>query len=141
MRDEFAGAFVADFEMGDSFRMVELVQVVGEYPLLKKLAAEAFESRCVVIHAFQKNALVQERPTAEFKLCKNGSGFFVQFVGVVHVYHEYAIESCGELTQKFKMLHHEVWPHNRESRVDAERRHGRVERNRFYEVTIRMIRK
>ena len=26
LRDEFAGTFVADFKMGDAFRMVELVQ-------------------------------------------------------------------------------------------------------------------
>ena len=35
------------------------------------------------------------------------------------------------------MLHHEVWSHNRETRVDAERCHGRVECNRFYEVAER----
>ena len=50
---------------------------------------------------------------------------------------ENAVESCGEFAQKFKMLHHEVWPHNREPRVDAECRHGRVECNRFYEVAER----
>ena len=35
LRDEFSGAFVADFKMGDAFRVVELVQVVGKYALLK----------------------------------------------------------------------------------------------------------
>ena len=39
LRDEFAGAFVADFEMGDSFRVVELVQVVGEDSLLEEFSA------------------------------------------------------------------------------------------------------
>ena len=33
--DEFAGAFVANFEVRDSFCMVELVQVVGEDALLE----------------------------------------------------------------------------------------------------------
>ena len=50
---------------------------------------------------------------------------------------EHAVEPCGQFAQKFKMLHHEVWPHNREPRVDAERRHGRVECNRFDEVAER----
>lgn len=35
LRDEFSGAFVADFKMGNAFRVVELVQVVGEHSLLK----------------------------------------------------------------------------------------------------------
>ena len=35
LRDELSGSFVADFKMGDAFRVVELVQVVGEYALLK----------------------------------------------------------------------------------------------------------
>ena len=59
LRDEFAGAFVADFKVGDAFRMVELVQVVGEDSLLEEPAAQVFKSRSVVVHAFQKNALVQ----------------------------------------------------------------------------------
>ncbi len=53
------------------------------------------------------------------------------------MYHEYAVESCGEFTQKFKMLHHEVRSHDRESRVDAERRDRRVECNCFHEVAER----
>ena len=35
LRDEFSGAFVADFKMGNAFRVVELVQVVGENSLLE----------------------------------------------------------------------------------------------------------
>jgi len=42
LRDEFAGTFVADFKMGDAFRMVELVQVVGEDALLEEPAAQVF---------------------------------------------------------------------------------------------------
>ena len=137
MRDEFSGAFITDFKMGDAFRVVELVLVVGEYTLLEQPAAQAFKCFGVIVHAFQKNALVQECPTAEFKLCENGGRFFVEFVGVVHVYHEHAIESCGEFAQKFKMLHHEVRSHDRESRVDAERRHRRVECDCFHEVAER----
>ena len=53
------------------------------------------------------------------------------------MHYEHAVESCRQFAQKFKMLHHEVWPHNREPRVDAERRHGRVECNRFYEIAER----
>ena len=53
------------------------------------------------------------------------------------MYHEYAIETCGEFAQKFKMLHHEVRSHDRESRVDAERRHRRVECDCFHEVAER----
>ena len=72
LRDEFSGAFVADFKMGNAFRVVELVQVVGEYTLLEQPAAQAFKCFGVIVHAFQKNALVQECPTVEFKLCENG---------------------------------------------------------------------
>lgn len=35
LRDEFSGAFITDFKMGNAFRVVELMQVVGEYALLK----------------------------------------------------------------------------------------------------------
>ncbi len=35
------------------------------------------------------------------------------------------------------MLHHEVGAHHGESRVDAERCHGRVKCNRFYEIAER----
>ena len=53
------------------------------------------------------------------------------------MYHEYAVESRGEFAQKFKMLHHEVRSHDRESRVDAKRRHRRVECDCFHEVAER----
>ncbi len=53
------------------------------------------------------------------------------------MHHEHTIESCGEFSQKFKMLHHEVRSHNRESRVDAERRDRRVECDCFHEVAER----
>ena len=38
LRNKFLGAFIADFKMCNAFRMVQLVQVVGEDSLLKKLA-------------------------------------------------------------------------------------------------------
>ena len=37
--DEFAGAIIADFKMRNTFRVVQLVQVVGEDALFKKLSA------------------------------------------------------------------------------------------------------
>lgn len=56
---------------------------------------------------------------------------------MVHVRNENAVETCGELAEQFKMLHHEVGAHDGEARVDAERRHGRVERYCFDEVAER----
>ena len=53
------------------------------------------------------------------------------------MYDQHAIESRGEFAQKLEMLHHEVGTHHGESRVDAERRHGQVECNCFYEVAER----
>lgn len=47
---------------------------------------------------------------------------------------EDAVEAGRQFTQEFEMLHHEVGAHHGESRVDAERRDGGVERNRFDEV-------
>ena len=35
LRDEFAGAFITDLEMGNTFRVVELMQIVGEHALLE----------------------------------------------------------------------------------------------------------
>ena len=53
-----ACVLVAHFKMRNAVCMVQLVQVVGENPLLEQPTAQSFERIGAVVHALQEHALV-----------------------------------------------------------------------------------
>ena len=67
-----------------------ILEIINEQPvatqeLLIQLLAKRGKSLGAIVDTLQKNALVQECPAAKAQLPQNHLGFFIQFIGVVHV--------------------------------------------------------